>query len=247
MKTLVGFIEIKVEYERPSARGRKIFGGLVPYDKVWRTGAGRNTLISFSTPVIISDKEIAAGTYNLLSVPGKERWEIILNNDTTLWGTYNYDSSWDVTKFSIPVEDESIYFETMTISIDVTPYDAVLHLMWGNVHIKFGIETQTDKAVGEFIADSLQSGLSLDARDYFSAANYLFMKNERLELALELVSKSLELQEAGYAYGQQAELLNSLDRKKDALAVAEKGRLWELRNGMDGKYFEKLILKLEGQ
>src|SRR5690242_7898509 len=85
VKQIVGLSTIEVNYERPAARGRKIFGDLVPFDKLWRTGAGNCTKIKFSSPVTITGKKIAAGTYSLLSIPNLLQWTIILNSDTTLY------------------------------------------------------------------------------------------------------------------------------------------------------------------
>ncbi|MFT6868692.1 MAG: tetratricopeptide (TPR) repeat protein [Cyclobacteriaceae bacterium] len=247
MRQTVGFTTIDIDYERPSVRKRTIFGGLVPYDKIWRTGAGRNTVICFSTSVIIDEKEVPKGTYNLLSVPGKKEWEIILNNDTSLWGTYNHNPDWDVLRFTIPLENESIYFETMNIAIDVIPYDAVIHIMWENVHVKFDVKTGTNQSVYQFITDSLATSLSNDANAYFSAANHLFMQNSKLDLALNLINKSLALKETGFAYGQMAEILFQLDRKKEAIEMAKKGKLWEQQHGMDGLYFDALMDKFNSK
>lgn len=245
IEVTVGFTKISIKYDRPSARGRQIFGGLVPFHEVWRTGGGRNTLITFSTPVAIARQRVPAGEYNLLSIPGKEQWSFILNQDTSLWGTYNYDSSKNVIEFDVLVEKQSIYMETMTLAIDVVPYDAVLHFMWENVHVKFPIQTGTNEQIEAFIQDSLLTNFSKNSEDYFNAAHHLYMLQEDDKLALELISKSLELEETAYGIGQKAEILFKLDRVAEAIEVANQGYQWELDHDMDGLYFKKMMERFE--
>jgi len=92
----IGVTEVRIAYGRPSVRGRKIFGGLVPFDEVWRTGANEATTISFSTPVRIEGTSLDAGTYSLFTIPGPETWTLIFNSEPEQWGAYNYDSSKDI-------------------------------------------------------------------------------------------------------------------------------------------------------
>ena len=102
--------EIKIEYSRPLARGRKIFGGLVPFDSLWRTGASGATIIDLSEEIIMGDKRLKAEKYALFTIPGEKEWTIIINADTTLHGAFGYDSKKDVHRFKIePVKSERFY------------------------------------------------------------------------------------------------------------------------------------------
>ena len=96
---------IKVLYGRPQKKGRRIFGNLVPYDKVWRTGANEATEITFFQDVKLGNQEIKAGTYTLFTIPGKDTWTIIINSDTDIWGSYYYNKEKDVARLEVPVKD----------------------------------------------------------------------------------------------------------------------------------------------
>jgi hypothetical protein len=138
-----GNSEIQVAYARPLARGRKIFGGLVPFDTIWRTGANDCTTLTFKEEVIIGNKIMLAGKYALFTIPSKEEWTIILNSDTTLHGTNGYDMKKDLHRFKVkPVKSERFY-ETFTIEInDFTPRgEAFLNLIWENTIVPIRLKS----------------------------------------------------------------------------------------------------------
>ena len=110
----VGNTLITIEYERPSVRKRQIFGGLVPWNNVWRTGAGSCTKISFDKSVVVEGQRIEAGNYSLLTIPNQKKWIIILNKDTSLWGSYNYDSKKDFTSVRYDAIDIYSVFRNWT-------------------------------------------------------------------------------------------------------------------------------------
>jgi hypothetical protein len=127
-------VEITVEYGRPNVKGREIFGSLVPYGKIWRTGADEATTISFSSGVTIEGKALAAGTYSLFTVPGDESWEIVFNSVADQWGSYNYDASNDVLRVSVePTESE--FVESLTFGIG----DGHVGLHWANLGVAFEV------------------------------------------------------------------------------------------------------------
>ena len=95
VEQMVGLTEIEIEYSRPSMRGREVFGNLVPYDKIWRTGADNSTKISFDTDVIISGKTIQSGTYSIFSIPNEGNWDVILYSQAEVWGV---PRDWDDSK-----------------------------------------------------------------------------------------------------------------------------------------------------
>ena len=189
----VGNTKIEVEYERPSARNRKIFGELVPWNKVWRTGAGHCTKISFDKSVKVGGQPVSAGTYSLFTIPGKERWVVIINSDTTLYGSYDYNAKKDVARFVVkPVKPER-FFETLTIDIDLVPNNAKMYISWVNTQIGFEIETYTDENVLKFIEEQLITGKSKEVDDFGMAAEYLQMSNDNFDLALDLAQKMIDM------------------------------------------------------
>ena len=212
---------MEVEYERPSARGRKIFGGLVPYDKVWRTGAGYATKLRFSHPVGIANQQVPAGTYTLLSIPKPDTWTLILNTDTTLYGAYDYVEEKDILRFEIPTQQSNRFYETLTIEIDVEPYTAELYISWTSVQLHFSIDTYTEKEVEEGIERYLVQGASTDPELHTGAADYYLWADKELERALSFANKALELDPSESKYALKAELLIRLDRSKEALEVIE--------------------------
>jgi len=133
---MVGTTKLRIEYERPSVRKRKIFGELVPFHKVWRTGAGLCTRISFDKRVIIGKQQIDAGKYSLFTIPSEDQWIVMLNRDTTLYGHGFYDSQKDVIRFIVKPEETHRFYETLTIDVDLIPPRLKLVLILKLLQIK---------------------------------------------------------------------------------------------------------------
>lgn len=138
-----GDSEIQVQYARPLARGRKIFGALVPFDSLWRTGASECTVISLKEDVIIGGKKLGAGKYSLFSIPTANDWTIVLNSDVSLHGTGGYDAQKDVHRFTVKPIKTDRFYETFTIEInDMMPNgEASLNLIWENTLVKIPLQS----------------------------------------------------------------------------------------------------------
>lgn len=222
----IGYTQVAIEYERPSARNRKIFGGLVPWNEVWRTGAGPCTKISFNEEVQIGKQRVAAGTYSIFSIPNPKEWVIILNTDTSLYGSYDYDVYKDVARFKVPVVTTDRYYETLTFDIDVIPNNARIHLSWEHVSMHFDLKTSTDEKVMKYITEELMTGKVKDPDEYAMAAGYFIFKGENFHDALRLTDKSIALGGEGWAYRQKMELLESFMQYPEAIEAAKKGLAW---------------------
>jgi hypothetical protein len=132
---------IKITYCQPRKRGRKIFGGLVPYGQVWRTGANEATEITLTKDTFVNGNLLLAGTYSLFTIPEKENWVIIINKELGLWGSYNYNAKLDVTRFTVPVQTiQSEVFESFTIQFDQRNNVADLLLLWDKIKISIPIQ-----------------------------------------------------------------------------------------------------------
>ena len=131
-------VEITIEYGRPNVKGRTIWGGLVPYGKIWRAGADEATTISFSADVAIEGQALPAGTYSLFTVPGEERWEIIFNTVSKQWGAYDYDASKDALRVEV-VPSASDFVETLTFAIG----DGHVGLHWADLGVAFKVAPTT--------------------------------------------------------------------------------------------------------
>ena len=132
---------IRILYSQPHKRGRSIFGNLVPYGEVWRTGANDATEITTTQKMLVAGKELRAGTYSLFTIPGEKTWIIIFNSDLGLWGSFNYNPQKDVLRVEVPVEQvHSPIYEPFTMSIDQTNERAIWRLMWDQVVVKVPLQ-----------------------------------------------------------------------------------------------------------
>lgn len=138
-ETLSDGTYVKVVYSSPRKRGREIFGGLVPYGEVWRTGANEATEITLTAPVMIAENRVEAGTYSLFTIPNKESWTIILNGTLGQWGAYEYSEADDILRFRVPATITQQTHEAFTISIETAESESVLHLVWENTKVSLPI------------------------------------------------------------------------------------------------------------
>ena len=189
---VVGMTNVEISYSRPSAKGRDVFNNLVPYGKLWRTGANENTTISFSDDVIIDGKTLAKGKYALFTNPKADNWEIIFYTALDNWGN---PETWDETKVALKttVKSEHIdrFVESFTIGINNLDNNfAHLELSWEKTIVAIKFEVPTAKTAMASI-DKVLAGPG--AGDYFSSAQYLFQSNGDLTKALNYVNKALEM------------------------------------------------------
>ena len=196
LEQVVGLTEIEIDYNRPSTRGRVIFGNLVPFGKLWRTGANSGTEISFSTDVKIDGKEVKEGSYSVFTIPNKESWELILYSQTNLWSVpRDWDESKIVFSSNIDVNKMSSADAIETFSIwigNVTNNDCHLNIGWADTYIKVKIDVPTRELVEKSISATL-SGSEIKASDYYSAAVYYREENIKLDQAKEWMEKFIEM------------------------------------------------------
>lgn len=137
---------LKITYSQPHKKGREVFGGLVPFGKVWRTGANEATELTITRDITINDFELKAGTYALFTIPEKDKWTIIINQDNGLWGSYNYNAKQDVTRFEVPVQNlTDVVYEAFTIQVDQKNKVADLIFMWDKVKVVVPIQFNEPK------------------------------------------------------------------------------------------------------
>ena len=219
----VGLTDVKVEYSRPGVKGRKIFGGLEDYGKIWRTGANSNTKVTFSTDVNVDGQPLKKGTYALYTKPGKDSWEVIFYTDATNWGTpQNWDDSKVALKTVVSPQEIPMLIETFTISIDdITNNNAVLGLMWENVYVPVAFSVPTDKIVAANIEQKM-AGPS--AGDYYAAAVYYLEADKDIKKAQMWIDKAVEMTKDKplfYYLRQQSLIHAKAGNKKSAIAAAK--------------------------
>ncbi len=192
---MIGLAEVEVSYSRPSMKGRTIFGDLVPYDEMWRTGANKCTTLETGEDIILNGKNLAAGTYSIFTIPGKEMWTIVFNNNTELWGTGGYNAEEDALRVEVKPSMMSDKVETFTIDFsDVTTSSAHLNIYWESTKVSVKIEHDyMDKALANIEA-SLQEAQGA-FRTFESAAEFYIDNEMEADKALELARRSVEMNE----------------------------------------------------
>ena len=219
---VVGLTDVEIEYSRPSARGRVVLGELVPFGKLWRTGANANTTISFSEDVVIDGKTLKKGKYALFTLPRIETWEIIFYTKTDNWGNPDTFSEENVALRAI-VKPEMTSRNVETFTIDITNLDnnfAILNLMWEKTLVALKFEVPTQKTAIASIEKALAGPT---AGDYFSSAQFFYQSNGDLTKALTYVNKALELNtdKPFYYYRLKSLIQAKLGDKKGALETAK--------------------------
>jgi hypothetical protein len=217
----VAATDIEVTYNRPSVRGRVIFGALVPYGEVWRTGSDAATRISFSTPVTVNGAPIDAGTYELFSIPGEREWVVIIHQDRSQWGSYSYDPAYDVARVTAQPVALHDRVETFTVSLDeVTTNEATLNIAWDRIRVPVRIAIDIEATVVPQLEAALQAE---GRRPYFLAAMFYFENDLDIERAAELMALAVEANPTHIGMLYRQALI--LERKGDlpgAIAAAER-------------------------
>ena len=224
IEQVVGLTEIEVDYNRPSKRGRVIFGNLVPFGKIWRTGANSGTEISFSTDVSINGENINEGTYSIFSIPNEDSWQIIFYSDTDLWSVpRNWEESKIIFQSNFKSNTNNKVVETFSISFeDITNNNVNLVFSWDDTNVIVPIDVPTKSLVEDQIESIM--GDYPKSSDYYSAAVYYLQENINLDIALKWMNKAIEMIENPrfFQLRQQSLILAANGQYKNAIKVAEK-------------------------
>ena len=219
----VGLTEVMIDYSRPNMRGREVYGNLVPFDKLWRTGANAYTKITFDTDVTIGGKEVKAGTYSIFTKPGASAWEVFFYTDIVGGGT---PSKWEenkvVAQLNVPVYKLDMPVETFTITIDdVMSNGANIGIIWANTYVAVPFTVPTDATVMKSI-DKALNGPTAD--DYYAAAVYYSSEGKDINKAKEWMNKAMSMTEkpAFWQLRQQSLILAKAGDKKGAIEAAKK-------------------------
>ena len=229
----VGLTDVNIEYSRPGVKDREIFGGLVPYDKPWRTGANSATKVSFSTDAMFGDVKLEAGDYALITTPGKEMWTFHFYP----WESGNWSSYLEGGKTSHDVKAkawkmETTKVETMTIELDdITDNGAALYIIWADVYVQAPFTVPTDEAVMASIEETMKGP---SANDYFRSAYYYNASGKDKKQALEWINKSIEMDGEKFWVLRQKSLIQAdLGMKQEAIATAKRSKELAMEAGND--------------
>jgi hypothetical protein len=216
----VGLGEITVSYSRPSMKGRVIFGDLVPYGVLWRTGANAATKFTFTEDVTIAGKTLAKGDYSLFTIPGQNSWVVIFNKNANA-STANYKQEEDAVRFEVKPEVLPSPVESFTINFaDLKPNSAVVEIMWEKTAVRFRIETEVDKKVMAQIERALDP--KRDAGLYYQIASYYYDNDKDMVKAYDLITKSVDMQPQYWTVHLKAKIEYKLGKFKEATATAER-------------------------
>ncbi|HLI93309.1 MAG TPA: DUF2911 domain-containing protein [Puia sp.] len=214
-----GLSTIELSYSRPGVKGRTIFGDLVPYGKVWRTGANQATTLTFGDSVTIGGATIPPGKYGLLSIPGADAWTFIITRQTDVTSPAAYREDQDLVRIKAEPHQLPFTVETMTMDFsDLTGSSCRLDLLWDRVAVGFDIRTNTDARV----MSQIGAIMNHDTHPYYQAAVYYVENGKDLNKALEWLDKAIaEDPSAYFAVYQKARCLAKLGRKQEAVAAAQ--------------------------
>lgn len=218
----VGLTDLSVVYSRPGVKGRTVWGDLVPYGQVWRTGANEATKFTTSDDVMINGQKLAAGSYALATIPGKDEWTIAFNTQADLWGAYEYDEKKDALRVKVKPQ-AAPHQEWFQISFDeVTPSSATMVIAWDKVAVPMKIDVDVNTKALANINAALASAKADDWRTPFRGADFAFNNNVAEKESWGWVEQSLKVQENLYNLTLKAKMLARDGKKADAIKVAEK-------------------------
>lgn len=218
----VGLTDIAIAYGRPSVKGRTVYGDLVPYDQVWRTGANEATTISFSDPVTINNQPLPAGSYSLHTIPGREEWTIIFNRVANQWGSYEYDAKQDALRVKVRPESapkqEVLAFVFPVVSDD----SAVVAMHWDTLRVPFTVGVEVNEKTLKGARQAIAAAKADDWRTPLQAASFAFERNLVPDEALAWVDKSIAMRETYNNLALKARMMERRGNKAEARKLAER-------------------------
>jgi tetratricopeptide (TPR) repeat protein len=227
----VGLTDFTVTYSRPSAKGRKVFGDVVPMDKIWRTGANMATIFKADSDFIIDGQTVPAGEYALFAIPGASEWTMILSKTAKQSGTSNYKQEEDQLRFKVKAEAYPVAIESFTIQFASLRDDAAtVELLWENTRVAFDVNVKFDERVMKQI-DEVMAGPG--AGSYYNAASYYYKNNKDLKKALEWVNKALDSNERYWIMSLKAQIQAGLNDYSGAILTAAKAKDIASKEGDD--------------
>jgi Protein of unknown function (DUF2911) len=240
-----GLSNIEIVYSRPAAKGRKVFGDLVPFGKLWRTGANMATKVTFGSDVKVGGVDVKAGSYALYTMPGATEWDIIINKGANNSGTGGYKAEDDVAKFKVKAQALASNVESFTIGFnEISDTKTTINVAWEKTSVAIPVEAN----IADAILSSIDKAMNQDNKPYFQAATYYFESGKDLPKALEWANKAVEMQPKAYWIAHlKAKIQAKSGDKAGAIATANKS-IELAKEGKNDDYValnEKLIASLK--
>lgn len=245
VKQEFGLSTVELSYSRPNVKKRKIFGDLVPYNKLWRTGANAATTLTFGDAVTIGGISVPAGKYGLLSIPGKKNWQLIISKQTTINNPNDYKQDMDVVRVTVDIEKQKHALETFSIGFETVKNTSMeVVIAWDKSEVRLPITTDIDARIMANIDENIHSAKP----SYFQAAMYYMDNGKDLNQALDWFNKAVEAQPDAFNIQHQwANCLAKLGKKTEAKAAATRSRELALKAGNNDyvKLNDQLLKELD--
>lgn len=218
----IGITNISIRYHRPLVKGRKVFGALEAYGKVWRAGANENTIIEFGDAVNVEGKPLPKGVYGLHMIPGESEWTVIFSKNASSWGSYSYDQAEDALRVTVKSHPDEMH-EALTYDFDDPKPNAVTIVMrWDKIAVPFKVEVNTPEVVEQSLRNQLRGRIQYEWQPWDEAANYLADNKLNPDEALKYAEQSIQVEERFENLVTKARILDTLNRKDDAVAARNK-------------------------
>ena len=224
VKQTIGLNDVTITYSRPGVKGRKIWGSLVPYGSVWRTGANAATSIQFTEDVVVEGQPLAAGTYSLHTIPGEKEWTLIFNREASQWGSYSYDAAKDAARVKVtpipgtPQEWMQFRFEDLSLN------SARVVLAWENLQVPFTLRnaSDTNTKVVSMLRESVAKAKPDEWQTWYRAGNYLVQNKTSMDDAAAWLDKAIAINPAPATYYAKARYFDALGKSREAIAELDK-------------------------
>ena len=220
VKQRVALTDIAVKYHRPLVNGRKIWGGLVPYGKVWRVGANENTTIEFSDPVSVEGKPLGKGTYGLHMIPNQDSWTVIFSNTNTAWGSYSYDQKEDALRVDVKPRPLAENKEALEFDFeDLKPTSTAVTMKWEKLGVPFTVSINDSDQTLQNIRAQLKGRGQFTWQALDEGAQFCLTRKVNLDEALRWADASIQNEERFDNLSTKADILKALNRPDEAKTV----------------------------
>ena len=212
----VGITDITLNYSRPLVNGRKVWGGIVPYGEVWRTGANENTIITFTDPVSIEGKPLDKGTYGLFMIPSEDQWTVIFSKTSTAWGAFTYKPDEDVLRVTVKPGPAEFHDAMVYDFDDLKPDSAVVTLRWDKIAVPFKVSVNVPQIVEQSLNKQFRGQAQYLWESYDDAANYFLDAKVDLPEGLKYADKSIENEERYDNLMTKSQILEAMGKTEEA-------------------------------
>lgn len=218
----LGISTLKVDYARPAVKGRKVWGELVPFGQVWRTGANSATTLTFSHPVRVAGKDVPAGSYALFAIPGEKSWTLILNSEAKQWGAYAYKADKDVARWEVAPKAIANQ-EWLTYEVEPRGEQGWhVELRWEKVAVPFDVDVDVRGIYWAHLEEVLATAKDSDWKPWYQAADYCLKQGIKLDKAMVWIDASLKAGESFWNLECKARLMQKAGKTKEAIPFLDR-------------------------